>query len=150
MLEINNTTKYQINKPKLQAIYGAFLKEFKRPKAEVSLAVVGPSRMRAINNIYRGQDKTTDVLSFPASDLEDKNYLGEIIIDKDEAAKVTKYQKMLGELDMSFKKTDDRKKYLFYFLFVHGLLHLVGYTDETEKDRLRMLIIGRDFLERVL
>ncbi|MFA4942854.1 MAG: rRNA maturation RNase YbeY, partial [Patescibacteria group bacterium] len=33
-----------------------------------------------------------------------------------------------------------------FFILVHGLLHLIGYNDETEKERLKMISLGEDFL----
>jgi len=40
------------------------------------------------------------------------------------------------------------RNYIFNFLFVHGLLHLLAYNDEKEKDRLQMLDLGKKFLEK--
>lgn len=155
MLEINNTTKHRIDVSEINLITEAFLKAYKMPKAYVSVAVVGPARMRRLNRDYRRQDKTTDVLSFPASssssDQPGRVYIGELIINKEEADKVSKYQTMLTELELpSFRSLKAAQKYIFNFLLVHGLLHLVGYDDSEPDERLEMLILGRDFLKKVL
>ena len=34
------------------------------------------------------------------------------------------------------------------FIFVHGLLHLLGHDDETEKKRLAMIALGEKILEK--
>ena len=100
--------------------------------------------MRRLNNDYRGIDKTTDVLSFAGDqvfDGNDKNkYLGEVIMNFAEIKKVNKY------LDIFAKAP--KPDYLFYFIFIHGLLHLVGYDDVTEKGRLEMIRRGKDFLQK--
>ena len=157
MLEINNTTKYRIDLKKTKAVVEEFLRVYKKAGWEVSLAIIGDARMRRLNHEYRGIDKTTDVLSFPAADdlraiekpagvsqarLKPDKYLGEIIINIQEAKRMGKYREMFKELGL--KAADP---YLFYFLLVHGLLHLAGYDDKTEKGRREMLKRGKDFLK---
>ncbi len=130
MLEINNTTKQKINLNKTKKIVEDWLIKNKKKNWEVSLAIVGSARMKSLNNIYRGINKTTDVLSF--TDLR------EIIINIEEVKKASKYLEVFGE-----KKSAE---YIFYFLLVHGLLHLIGYEDDKENDRLKMMSLGEKFL----
>lgn len=139
MLEINNTTKRKINSTKTKRIVEAWLRENRKSAWSVSLAIVGSCRMRRLKNDYRGIDKTTDVLSFSATGngLNDK-YLGEIVINIDEVDKANKYLEVF-----SLKKPAE---YIFHFLLVHGLLHLIGYNDEKEVDRQKMLLFGEEFL----
>lgn len=146
MVEINNITKAKINSARTIKLVEEFLRVYKKPAGEVSIALVGASRMRRLNNDYRGIDKTTDVLSFGIETKnnrvrrgEIKNYLGEVIINIEETKKATKYLEVFGA-----KKSAD---YIFYFLLIHGLLHLFGYTDEKEAERLKMLSLGKKFLE---
>ena len=146
MVEINNVTKAKINSARTIKLVEKFLRVYKKPTNEVSIALVGTTRMRRLNNDYRGIDKTTDVLSFSAEIQnsragrgEIKNYLGEVIINIAETKKANKYLEVFG-----VKKSAD---YIFYFLLIHGLLHLIGYTDEKEADRLKMLSLGQKFLE---
>lgn len=138
MIEINNTIKNKINLKKTQDLAESFLKFYKRKNWSLSLALIGSKKMRSLNNDYRGIDKTTDVLSF-AGDNEDK-YLGEVIINVDEVKRVTRYLEI-------FEKAP-KSEYLFYFIFVHGLLHLVGYDDMTEKGRVEMVDLGKKFLDK--
>jgi probable rRNA maturation factor len=141
MLEINNTTKGKINNAKTKKIVETWMKKNRREGWLVSIAIVGSLRMRRLNNDYRGIDKTTDVLSFSASNnsLNDK-YLGEIVINIDEAYKANKY------LDVFEAKKSP--EYIFNFLLIHGLLHLIGYNDEKDVDRQKMIYLGREFLKK--
>ncbi len=145
MLEINNTTGVKVNAKKLFVIAEKFARAYKQ-KGDVSLAIVGPARIKSLNRDYRGLDKATDVLSF----TDEK----EIIINIADTKKAKKYQEMFRELDMEIglAKNEAQKKkisdYLLDFLFVHGLLHLAGYDDKTEKGRLEMIRQGRDFLKK--
>jgi probable rRNA maturation factor len=166
MLAINNTTKQLINPRKIQALAGKFWRVYKLADSEVSLALVGPAAIRRLNRKYRGIDKATDVLSFPAEPAKDAKavakYLGEIIINLAETKKLSKYREMFEEIgmeefavlscqsDLSQKKRHAIENYLFYFLLVHGLLHLLGYDDRNEKSSKEMLKIGQSFLARNL
>ncbi len=146
MLEINNTTGKKINKKLLETIAEKFARAFKK-KGDISLAIVGPARIKSLNRDYRGLDKTTDVLSFTAEN--------EIIVNISDIEKVNKYRSMFLELgyDISSFKGEAQKnrlgEYLLYFLFVHGLLHLAGYDDMVEPERLAMIKKGRDFLQGI-
>lgn len=78
-------------------------------KYDLSVAIVGSARMRALNKHYRGLDKPTDILSFPLSKKE-----GEIYICLSETKKEAE----------KFERTYDN---FLLFLFIHGLVHLKGY-----------------------
>ena len=146
MLEINNTTSEKIDIKKLRLIADKFARAY-RKKGDISLAIVGSARIRSLNRDYRGLDKATDVLSFTEEN--------EIIINIAETKKPQKYQEMFLEIGMditAFRSAIQKKRlaeYLFYFLFVHGLLHLAGYDDKTEAGRLEMIKKGRDFLKKI-
>lgn len=130
MLEINNLTKRRINKKRLNKIAFNFLKKYKfPPDKKVSLAIIGDKKMKAINFAYRGQNKTTDVLTFVD--------LNEILLSFDQIKCQAKDsgRSVRGELE---------------FIFVHGLLHLAGFDDKNEKDRLKMISEGEDFLQSII
>lgn len=129
MIEIRNTTKKKLNKKRVEIIAKAFFKKYKvDPNTEISLAIVSDFKMKEINSLYRAKDKTTDVLSFPE--------LNEIIIS-------------MSQIEKQAKENGHRASYEFEFILVHGLLHLVGYSDESEKDRLKMIKLGEEFLEEL-
>src|SRR5215204_1717721 len=46
-------------------------------KGDLSIAIVSDRRMRALNRQFRGKDKVTDVLSFPA---DARGFMGDIVI----------------------------------------------------------------------
>jgi probable rRNA maturation factor len=64
-----------------------------------------------LNRKYLGRDTLTDVISFP-SDQEIAPFLGDIIIDIEVADRQKGERDLISELQ---------------FLFLHGLLHLLGY-----------------------
>ena len=84
--------------------------------SSATIAFVSDSNIRKLNQQFRGVDKATDVLSFPADEPDN---LGDIAISVETAAKQAK------ENGLSF---DDE----IAQLILHGLLHLSGYDHETD------------------
>lgn len=88
----------------------------------LTVAFVSDRKMRELNRLYRGKPQTTDVLSFRAEPDEfenNENYLGDIVISLEQAAK------QAAENDLAFE-TEIKQ------LILHGILHLCGYDHETD------------------
>lgn len=93
--------------------------------AEVSIVLVDDPRIQAMNRQYRGLDRPTDVMAF--SQLEGVSvespglpvFLGDIVISVETA------QRQAEENGLSAHEELD-------LLVVHGILHLLGYDDETD------------------
>lgn len=116
--------------------------------ASVDVEIIDDAEMHELNNRTRGVDSTTDVLSFPALDkiteFTQKNYprdydamqkaviLGDIAINRDAAARQAE-EYGTGEREINY-------------LFVHGLLHILGYDHMTDSDKKAM----RDVEEKIL
>ncbi len=87
-----------------------------------SVAFVSDSRMKQLNQFFRGKDNTTDVLSFPHEPDEfdpDQNNLGDIVISAEQADRQA--------IENRLSVTGEIKQ-----LILHGLLHLCGYDHETD------------------
>jgi probable rRNA maturation factor len=130
MIEINNRTKAKLNKRKIEEAVSIFLKKNKKGKKDVSIAIIGDKKMKEFNKKYRGIDKITDILSFKG----EENFLGELIINYAQIKRQAK----------KFSNTPDQE---FIFILIHGLLHLIGFDDKTEKDREFMIKKGEDFIK---
>lgn len=109
--------------------------------AEISLLLCDNETIRVLNRDWRGKDAVTDVLSFPLLDgdsslPEGELLLGDIIISLERA----------GEQAREFGHTLERE---FLYLFVHGLLHLLGYDHEDEEERLEMRGVEEEILAAV-
>ena len=145
MVDITNNTKTKISRSKALRLFAAVSDFYNLGDRQVSLVVLGDAKMKSLNKLHRGVDKTTDVLSFPlqadmrAESLPGSTW-GEIFINISEAKRVDKYYELFGS-----KKS---YTYIFYFLFTHGLLHLVGYDDKAEKDRIAMVELGKKFMDK--
>jgi len=125
------------------------LRAYKQGARTVSVALVGEKRMRALNKKYRGRDRTTDVLAFPARTATGPGrgkgpraggYLGEVVVNLGAVKKSASYRDLF--------LTDKKPAYILAFVLVHGLLHLLGYDDKTAAGQKLMLKKGREFLAR--
>lgn len=90
---------------------------------EVSVAVVGDRKMRALNKKYRDKDKTTNVLTFPISEGDSMSLpkdilrLGDIIVAYPQVIRESAEEDML---------VDDKIEELIR----HGMMHLLGIHHE--------------------
>ncbi|OGZ75273.1 MAG: rRNA maturation RNase YbeY [Candidatus Staskawiczbacteria bacterium RIFCSPLOWO2_12_FULL_37_15] len=151
MIEINNLSSFPVDKKLFTGIAKKVLKGENRNREKVSLAFVGKKEMQKLNKKFRGKNKPTDVLAFgenskfqiPNSKL---NYLGEIVICPEV---VKENGKKFGA---------DSKKEIIK-VFVHGILHLLGYdhekslcrsqTGEAEKEAKKMEVKEQQFLSKI-
>ncbi len=132
MVEINNQTKNKIPVSLIRKVAKEFLKVHERQEFEVSIVIVSDSEIKELNHRYRKLDQVTDILAFPG-DADDK-FLGEIIID-------------YAQIKRQALKYSDSTEEELIFILVHGLLHLLGYRDDTEKGKEEMLVLGKEFIK---
>jgi probable rRNA maturation factor len=85
----------------------------------VNIVVTSNTEMKSLNRRFRGKDKPTDVLSFPAAPNGEKGFAGDIAISADVA---TQNAHSLGHAPAVEVK----------ILTLHGILHLRGYDHERE------------------
>jgi len=106
-------------------------------RAELAIVLTDDSAMRALNRIWRGVDKATNVLSFPMKRAgEGPPLLGDIVLAYDTIAREARRQ---------------RKPFAHHVahLAVHGFLHLLGYDHEQHADAEAMEQAERDILRRL-
>ena len=102
---------------------------------EISLLITDDETIRKYNKEYRNKDRATDVLSFP---MEDDIILGDVAISFETA----KRQSEEAEINI------DRE---VAFLFIHGLLHLLGYDHETsQEDEEEMFALQEKILKKLV
>jgi probable rRNA maturation factor len=108
---------------------------------QIALILVDSKLIQEINRDYRGIDKETDVITFALNDSEDDYemmeedvYLGDIFINVDRVYSQAK------EYEHSVKRE-------FCFLFVHGLLHSLGYDHMNKKDEKVMFDLQKQILK---
>jgi probable rRNA maturation factor len=101
-----------------------------RPRAAVSVLLADDETLHRLNLEYRGIDKPTDVLSFALEDdtavlPHAHGELGDVVISVPYAARAAQLHGRTLQQELEL-------------LTVHGVLHLLGYEDDTEEGVNRM------------
>lgn len=107
---------------------------------ELSVVFSADAAVRDLNARWRGMDKPTNVLSFPAFPWSGQGapppMLGDIVL----AAETVRAESVLESKSFDHHLTH---------LVVHGLLHLLGYDHETDDDAEEMEALERRILARL-
>jgi probable rRNA maturation factor len=91
---------------------------------EVNVLITTSREVRALNRRYRGQDKATDVLSFPPLPTVAHDFAGDVAISADIAVQNSR--------KMGHPTKDEIK-----ILMLHGMIHLAGYDHETDNGEMK-------------
>ena len=112
----------------LKKIAAAILTALEQRESELSVALVGDREMRPLNAKYRKENKTTDVLSFPADPAlpAQAGLLGDVIISVEQAKRQARDRKTSLEIEM-------------VTLLIHGILHLLGYDHERSQRQAKIM-----------
>jgi probable rRNA maturation factor len=128
----NSTSRHRIDRRALEKSARTLLKGLGEDDASLSIALVGDAAIRRLNRVYRGQDRATDVLSFPLAAVRRRRtkggierLLGDVVISLDRAAvQAAAYDATLA--------AEVRR------LLIHGILHLLGHDHQAARERARM------------
>lgn len=120
MIEIDNQTDLEIDSVLLENILAHL------SVRSVELMVVEDDTIQALNKTYRCKDSVTDVLSFPIDNSFGHSQipLGSIVVSSSLIQKKAKL----------FNHTVTHEMAL---LFIHGMLHLLGFDHERDKGQMR-------------
>ena len=136
--KIKNPKKYFSKKLKK---ISKIIKFFKGKNITFTILLTSSLNMKKLNKKFRNRNKSTDVLSFPF--LSSNNL------------KLTKQKKFyIGDVATSYEIINSRSKkdnFLLEFdkVWVHGLLHLIGYNHIQNKDYFKMNKIEKRILNSI-
>ncbi len=144
------------HKHTIKRILNGALKYLKQPSRhiEMSLSVVTPEEIKALNAKFRGVDAVTDVLSFPTLEL-DKQVLDVSNFPLD-AINPKTGKLNIGDVVICFDRAKEQAveyghslKRELCFLSLHGLLHLLGYDHIEESDEKEMHALSEAILNKM-
>ncbi len=109
-----------------------------KEKFILDLSIVDEKKIQQINKDFRKKDYATDVISFAFNDNKEfqTELLGEIFIC---------YEKIIEQS----KKYEHSIRREYVFLFVHGVLHLLGYDHIQKEDEIKMFNIQEEVLNKI-
>ncbi|RUY88365.1 rRNA maturation RNase YbeY [Mesorhizobium sp. M7A.F.Ca.CA.001.10.2.1] len=123
-----------------RAVKAAFAETGVAGRSELSLVFTDDAHVRGLNAGWRGKDKPTNVLSFPAFPFVQGGplppMLGDIVLAAETVAR---------EAALEDKPVENHITHLV----IHGLLHLLGYDHETDTEAEAMEAVERTALARL-
>ena len=136
--KINNPKKYFSKKLKK---FSKVIRFFKGKNIIFTILLTNSLNMKKLNKKFRKRNNSTDVLSFPfftsknLQSIKEKNFY-------------------IGDIAISYEIIDSRSKKSNFFLefdkvWIHGLLHLVGYNHIRNKDYFKMNRIEKRILNLI-
>ena len=136
--KINNPKKYFSKKLKK---FSKVIRFFKGKNIIFTILLTNSRNMKKLNKKFRKRNNSTDVLSFPffssknLQSIKEKNFY-------------------IGDIAISYEIIDSRSKKSNFFLefdkvWIHGLLHLVGYNHIRNKDYFKMNRIEKRILNLI-
>lgn len=136
---INDTDNEVLELEKLNSYIDYVVKELKLEKCEFNIIIIDNERIHEINNMYRGVDRETDVISFALEDNMDVEY---------------KDFRLLGDIYISIEKCYQQAEEYGHsrereicFLATHGILHLLGYDHMEPDDEKKMFDLQNKLLD---
>lgn len=134
---VNRQRLARIDARRVARIADGTLAEVGRGNSTLTVAFVRDRTMRKLNSKFKGNDRATDVLSFPigndlnrapapASPNNAPKELGDVVISTDTA------QRQAIDCDHSLQREVDE-------LVIHGVLHLCGYDHEIDRGQMNRL-----------
>jgi rRNA maturation RNase YbeY len=134
-VEIFNETKRKyLPSKKIMDVANLIFEEYNIKDAKIRIVFIYDNEIKEINNRFLHHNSPTDVLSF---NFEEENLEGELYISIETAEQQAKEYKV--------SLTNELLR-----LLIHGVLHLLGYEDNTIKKRKIMHNLEDKYLQKIL
>ena len=136
--KIKNPKKYFSRKLKK---ISKIVKFFKKKDITFTILLTSSLNMRKLNKEFRNRNKPTDILSFPSLPANNLKFI--------------KQKKLyIGDVAVSYEIINSRSNKNNFFLefdkvWIHGLLHLIGYNHIKNKDYFKMNKIEKKILNSI-
>ena len=127
-IDLDNQTDFTLDnalRAQLESLFTYVLESLNLGQKQCELLLVYNDKIAELNTEFRGIPTPTDVLSFPL-ESEFSPFLGSVVISIDYAKEVA------GRLKHSVENE-------IALLFIHGILHLVGFDHEVDNGEQRAM-----------
>ncbi len=122
----NRQRRLRLNREGIEVLVGQVLVLEGIGEGEVSILLVNNARIRLLNRQYLGRDYPTDVLSFPQNEGPDRKIhpwcLGDVVLST---------ERIVRQAPEHGENVEDE----FALCLIHGVLHLLGYSDHPSDNR---------------
>jgi len=122
----NRQRRLRLNREGIEILVGQVMGSEGVGEGEVSILLVNNARIHLLNRQYLGRDYPTDVLSFPQNEGPDRNIntwcLGDVVLST---------ERIVRQAPEHGESVEDE----FALCLIHGVLHLLGYSDHPLDNR---------------
>lgn len=125
-------------------------------ETEISILLTDDNEIREINKQFRGMDKPTDVLSFPAIEYELAGDFSDLEKDLGEYFNPETGELLLGDIVISVDRAIEQAENYGHsiareiaFLTAHSMFHLMGYDHMSDEERIAMEKKQEEVLDRL-
>lgn len=116
----------KIKKRRIKQVAETVLSEEQVADAEITIVLVDDEYIKKLNNEYLNQNDTTDVISFQLEGFQEGDFLeGEIYANENQIERQALEYGVSAENEL-------------YRIVIHGILHLIGYDDQTTGEKTTM------------
>ena len=121
----------------LTEIYERLDLVYNNSKTLISISFSGDKKITELNSYFRKKKSATNVLSFPSNNkFNNTLFLGDIIFS---------IETILKEAKRDNKRVENH----LIHLFIHAVLHLLGYDHETEEEAKKMEYLEKQILSNL-
>jgi len=125
-------SKITINVSQIKFLYNRILKNHKIKNIELSLILSNRNYLNQLKIKYFNQNYYTDVIAFNLNN-QDEDIIGEIYVSIDDIKQNAK------KFNVTFN--DEFKR-----IIIHGLLHIIGYNDNTQNKKKLMTSLENKYM----
>ncbi|MFH1258790.1 MAG: rRNA maturation RNase YbeY [Elusimicrobiota bacterium] len=136
-IQIHNRQEIcKIDRRKIILLVKETLGKFLSCQGEINVIIVDNRKIRELNKKYLHRSAATDVIAFSYNTRSKKeDFYGDVFISAEQAEKQAKDYRNTLKSEM-------------HFLVIHGILHLLGWEDDTTEQRKKMLKKQEEILKR--
>ena len=125
-IEITNQQKIKrLNLKQIKASLAKVVKLLGISSRSLSILFCDNKQIKKLNRKFLAKNSVTDVIAFSLDDDFDADYLGEVVVSVERAVQVSRRYNNTWQQELTL--------YL-----IHGILHLLGYSDKTAAKRKQM------------
>ena len=109
----------------LRAAVEAVMRRFRERQATITITVVNDAQMKKVHKQFLHKDVTTDVVSFDLTDEFERRRVFELVVNAEMAQRQAQQRGHAAEAELTL-------------YVIHGLLHNLGFDDDTPEHARRM------------
>jgi len=117
--------RFSLDSKRLISLAANVLKREKASRNSLNIVYCSDSLMSKLNSRFMDRRGPTDVMAFELSEKNDHKFIGEVYVNLQQA------KRQADEYEVSYQQEVER-------LTVHGILHLLGYSDVNVRERGKM------------